>query len=80
MPRLKKPPPGPIMDHLALRFRQGRITVSDFEELQSWLESDPEVPQEMWFKRFRKFILAGEGELPKTFLDSGMVPKGEEVH
>lgn len=64
------------MDHLALRFRQGRVQVSDFEELQSWLESEPEVPDGLWFK---KFTLAGEGDLPKTFLEPGMNPKGREV-
>ena len=67
------------MDHLALRFREGRISVADFDELHDWLESEPEVPPGMWYKRFNKFILAGEGELPKTFLLPGMAPKGEEV-
>jgi len=33
----------------------------------------------MWYKRFRKFTLAGEGEFPKTFLPARMHPKGEEV-
>src|SRR5258708_23464593 len=79
MPRLRRPPPSQIMDHLALRFREGRISVADFDELHDWLESDPEVPSGQWFKRFRKFTLAGEGELPKTFLAHGMAPRGEEV-
>jgi hypothetical protein len=35
-------------------------------------ESDPDV-------RFPNFILAGEGNLPKTFLTSGMAPSGEEL-
>jgi hypothetical protein len=60
------------MDHLALRFREGRISVADFDELHDWLESEPEVP-------LNKFTLAGEGELPKTFLMPGMAAKGEEV-
>jgi len=67
------------MNHLLERFRQGRITVDDFTELKHWLESEPEVPAGMWYKRFRKFTLAGEGEFPKTFLTSGMHPKGDEV-
>jgi hypothetical protein len=67
------------MDHLTLRFREGRISVTDFDELQDWLESDPEVPSGMWYKRFSRFTLAGEGEMPKTFLMPGMAVKGEEV-
>lgn len=48
-------------------------------ELKHWLESDVEVPDGMWFKRFANFTLAGEGELPKTFLTPGMTAKGTEV-
>jgi len=32
-----------------------------------------------WYKSFPKFTLAGEGEVPKTFLTPGMVPHGTEV-
>jgi hypothetical protein len=53
--------------------------VEDFTELKHWLESEPDVPAGMWFKRFRKFTLAGEGEFPKTFLTPGMTPKGKEI-
>lgn len=67
------------MGHLVQRYRDGRISVSDFEELKEWLESEPEVPAGMWYKRFAKFTLAGESELPKTFLTPEMHPKGEEV-
>ena len=71
MPKIRKPPPGPIMDHLALRFREGRISIADFDELHDWLASDPDVPHGKWYKRFRRFTLAGEGDLPKTFLEPG---------
>jgi hypothetical protein len=79
MPKLRKPPPAGVMDHLIDRFRQGRITADDFLELKHWLESDPEVPSGMWFKRFRRFTLAGESDLVKTFLGPGMAAKGTEV-
>jgi hypothetical protein len=79
MPKLPRPPPAGILNHLIERFRGGRISIQDFIELKHWLESDPEVPTGKWYKRFNKFILAGEGELPKTFLTAGMVPSGEEV-
>jgi hypothetical protein len=67
------------LDHLIARFREGRISAEDFTELKHWVESDPEVPSGRWFKRFNKFTLVGEGELPKTFLTPGMTPAGEEV-
>ena len=67
------------MGHLIDRFREGRISVSDFDALQDWLNSDPEVPVGEWYKRFPKFFLVGEGEVPKTFLTTGMVPRGTEV-
>jgi hypothetical protein len=61
------------------RFREGRIAIEDFTELKHWLESDSDVPAGRWYKRFGKFILAGEGELSKTFLAQGMAPSGQEV-
>lgn len=67
------------MDHLVDRYRKGRISVADFEVLQDWLDSDPDVPAGEWYKRFPKFILAGQGEMPKTFLTLGMAPHGTEV-
>jgi hypothetical protein len=67
------------MKHLLERYRDGRIAVSDFVELKRWLESDIDVPEGMWFKRFDRFILVGEGEMPKTFLSGRMIPKGKEV-
>ena len=78
MPKIRKPPPY-FMKHLVDRFREGRISVADFETLQEWLNSNPEVPSGKWYKTFPKFTLAGEGEVPKTFLTPGMVPHGTEV-
>lgn len=54
--------------------------MADFTELKHWLESDVDVPHGKWYKRFNKFTLAGEGELPKTFLTPDMAPQGEEIH
>ncbi len=79
MPKIRRPPPPYFMRHLVDRFRDGRISVTDFDALQDWLNSNPDVPPGKWYKRFPKFILAGDGETPKTFLTSGMVPQGKEV-
>jgi hypothetical protein len=43
MPKIRKPPPY-FMKHLVDRFREGRISVADFETLQEWLNSNPDVP------------------------------------
>ena len=67
------------MEHLAQRFREGRISVADFDELHDWLSSEAEVPSGTRYKRFAKFTLAGEGEMPKTFLTPSMAPRGMEV-
>ena len=80
MAKIRKPPPPAILDHLLERFQDGRIAVEDFTDLKHWLESEPDVPPGLWFKRFPKFILVREGEFPKTFLIPGMAPKGREVH
>lgn len=69
------------MKHLIDRFREGRISVSDFDALQDWLNSDPEVPMGEWYKRFPKFFLltrlsqlAAYGAT-KPFVFSGGFPK-----
>ena len=78
MPKIKPPPPG-ILDNLVERFKDGRIAATDFLQLKQWLESDPDVPEGKWFKRFQSGILAGQGEMPSTFLSPGMAVKGKEV-
>lgn len=79
MPRIKRPPPAGILNHLIQRFLEGRIQKEDFLELKHWLESDPLVPHGKWYKRFKTGILAGRGEFPSTFLAPGMAVDGEEV-
>jgi hypothetical protein len=79
MPKIKKPPPPGILGHLTKRYREGRIATAEFVELKHWLESDPNVPDGKWYKRFKTFTLAGNGELPSTFLTPGMAVEGEEV-
>jgi hypothetical protein len=79
MPKIKLPPPKGSLDHLIRRFREGRISSADFLELKHWLESDPEVPEGKWFKRFKSGVLAGCGERLSTFLAPGMAVEGDEV-
>jgi hypothetical protein len=79
MPKIKKPSPAGILDHLIQRYREGRVSSADFLELKHWLESDPDVPKGKWYKRFKTGTLAGKGEMPSTFLAPGMAAEGEEV-
>ena len=79
MPKIKLPPPEGTLDHLVKRYREGRISTSDFLELKHWLESDPTVPDGKWFKRFKSGFLAGNGESVSTFLAPGMAVEGDEV-
>ncbi len=43
MPKIRKPPPPYFMEHLVKRFREGRISVADFDMLHAWLNPDPDV-------------------------------------
>ena len=79
MPKIRLPPPKGSLDHLVKRYREGRISGSDFLELKHWLESDPDVPDGKWFKRFRTGYLAGNGANVSTFLAPGMAVEGDEV-
>ena len=47
--------------------------------LAAWMDGEPIVPTEPWFKRFETFTLCGEGELVKTVLTAKQTAIGEEV-
>jgi hypothetical protein len=79
MPKIKKPPPKRILEHLIQRYHDGRIQASDLVELKKWMESNPEVKSGKWYKRFNTGTLAGKGEMPLTFLEPGMAPDGDEI-
>ena len=72
MPRIRrKRIPGALMAHLVKRIRERQISTSQLGLLARWLDSDPEVPEGRWFKRFPEMTVCGEGELVKTFLSAG---------
>ena len=79
MPKIRRPPPKGSLDHLIKRRREGRIKDSDFLKGKHWLESDPDVPDGKWYKRFKTGTLAGNGERVSTFLAPGMAVEGDEV-
>ncbi|MBI4220810.1 MAG: hypothetical protein HY682_11745, partial [Chloroflexi bacterium] len=52
---------------------------SQLELLARWLDTEPDVPQGQWYKRFSGMTACGEGEFVKTFLLPGQRPRGERV-
>ena len=80
MPRVRREGiPEAVMAHLIKRVREREVSPSQLGLLAQWLDSDPEVPEGKWIKRFPEMIVCGEGELVKTFLRSGQLPVGEEI-
>ena len=71
--------PGKLLVHLLAWIRQRNISADQIVRLARWLDTEPNVPEGRWFKRFPGFILCGEGELPKTFLLAGQAPDGQEI-
>lgn len=62
-----------------MRTRQRGISHGQIVLFARWLDTDPEVPAGKWFKKFSGMTVCGEGELIKTFLQSGQLPTGEEL-
>ena len=80
MPRIRRQnlPPA-LLDHLLDRIRSREISAEQLGLLANWLDTQPEVPEGKWFKRFPQLIACGEGELVKTFLTANQVPTGVEL-
>ncbi len=68
-----------VRQHLVGRMRDRSITLDDLNQLRIWLESNPTVPENDWYKDFGSFKLCGRGSFPKTFLLREQVAKGEAV-
>jgi hypothetical protein len=80
VPRVRRQnvPPA-LFQHLLDRIQSRKIPASQLELLARWLDSEPEVPEGQWYKRFSGMTVCGEGELIKTFLLPGQAPKGQHV-
>ena len=71
--------PPALFQHLVDRLQERRIPARQLELLARWLDTEPEVPDGEWYKRFSGMIVCGEGELVKTFLEPGQHPKGKSL-
>ena len=80
MPRVRrKDLPPALLHHLLDRIQQRQIDARQLELLARWLDTEPEVPEGPWYKRFSGMTVCGEGDLVKTFLAPGQSAKGTRV-
>lgn len=71
--------PPALFQHLLERIQSRKIPATQLESLATWLDTEPEVPDGEWYKRWSGMTVCGEGELIKTFLLPGQAPKGKRV-
>jgi hypothetical protein len=71
--------PAALRQHLFDRLEERQITVEDLYKLKLWRESEPEVPDGLWYKDFGSFKICREGKFPKTFLMMGQSARGEPL-
>jgi hypothetical protein len=55
------------------------ISLADLNQLRIWMDSNPAVPEDDWYKDFGSFKICGRGPLAKTFLLAGQVAKGNAL-
>jgi len=80
MPKVRRRNLPPVLlEHLLNRIQQRRIKPDQIGLLASWLDTEPEVPEGRWFKRFPGMTVCGEADLIKTFLTPDQLPGGVDV-
>jgi len=80
MPKIRRHhlPPA-LFQHLLDRIQERKIPASQLELLARWLDTEPEVPEGPWYRRFPGMTVCGDGELIKIFLPPGQIPQGRRV-
>ena len=71
--------PRALYAHLLERIQEREISSAQLILLLQWLDTEPEVPEERWFKRFSGMTVCGESELVKTFLRPDQAATGTEL-
>jgi hypothetical protein len=71
--------PPALFQHLLERIQRRKIPATQLELLATWLDTEPDVPDGEWYKRFSRLTVCGEGVLIKTFLLPGQAAKGKRV-
>jgi len=80
MPKVRRPniPPA-LFQHLLDRIPSRKISADQLVLLARWLDTEPDVPEGEWYKRFSGMTVCGDGELIRTFLLPGQHPKGKRI-
>jgi hypothetical protein len=80
MPRIRRSHlPKALYEHLLERIQSRNISTDHLRLFADWMDTQPEVPDGKWFKKFSGMTVCGEGELIKTFLQAGQIATGEEL-
>ena len=80
MPKIRRQnlPPA-LLHHLLDRIRSREISADQLGLFAEWLDTEPKVPDEKWFKRFPAMTVYAQGDLVKTFLTAQQLPIGKEI-
>jgi hypothetical protein len=80
MPKVqRKDVPRLLFAHLLQRIEERSIDADALKSLAAWLDTNPEVPEGDWFKRFPPMTVCGKGALVKTFLSPSQAAVGTEL-
>lgn len=80
MPKIRRQDlPPALFQHLLDRIQSRKIPASQLELSAGWLDTEPDVPEGPWYKRFSGMTACGEGELIKTFLLPGQHARGQRI-
>jgi hypothetical protein len=71
--------PPALFQHLLDRIQSRKIPATQLQLLAGWLDTEPDVPEGEWYRRFPGMTVCGEGELIKTFLLPAQAPKGKRI-
>jgi hypothetical protein len=75
MPKvLRRNLPPALYQHLLDRVQERGITAKDLILFVNWLDTQPDVPEGEWFKRFPGMTVCGEGALVKSLLTPNQTP------
>ena len=80
MPKVRRQnlPPA-LFRHLLERIQSRKVPATQLELHATWLDTEPDVPEGEWYKRFSAMTVCGERELIKTFLLPGQAAKGKRI-
>jgi len=80
MPKIRRHDiPPALFQHLLDRIHTRQIPSDQLVLLSTWLDTEPEVPEGAWYKRFSGMTVCGEGEWVRTFLLPGQHPSGKRI-